>query len=229
MREKILKTVEDAFIIAEKFYIRKFDRPTDIEFKRNGTVGGHCYISSDLKKRELMFQLDLAENHPDHYMTTVYHEVAHYIQFLVYATKNGRLVHNIKAHGREWKFVMEQVYKLPATRCHSYDTNSTVTKRELRHTYGCACEGKTFKLSTTMHNRLQNDLHMNPIQKWNADYGSYTTGKYYSRRCARCGMSLILIKAGDPNEKHINDLKKKLEILQRRLDNQKQFLMSSVE
>ena len=224
MRDKILTTVEEAFVIAEKFYNRTFDRPTHIEFKRNGSMGGYCSITYDLSKRELMFQLDLAENHPEDYRQTILHEVAHYVQFIHYGVRDGFLVNKLSPHGREWKYVMETVYNLSATRCHHYNTNNTITKKELRHIYGCACTGKEFKISTTMHNRIQNDVKMNPVKRWSASHGTYYSGKYYNKCCSKCKTTLILLRVGDPRMKAVNDLKQRLNVLQRRLDNQLQEL-----
>ena len=220
MRNKILTTVEQAFLTAEAFYGRTFDRPTLIEFKRNGTKAGHCLLNNDLSKRELMFQLDLAENNPDDFLAIlVPHEVAHYIQFMFYAVRDGRIKNKLRSHGREWKFVMQVVYKIPADRCHDYDVSQTSHKRELRHTYGCKC-CKEFSMSSTMHNKIQNDLKDNPVTRWSPTHGHYVTGRYVSKICPSCKSVITLKKLGDPVEKKMNDLKKQLAVLELRLKNQ---------
>jgi len=147
MRDKILSKVEQCFLIAEKYYGRTFQRPTNIIFKRNGTTAGYC----DMHSRELMFQLDLADTNPDTFINrTVPHEVAHWVQFSQYG-------YRVSPHGREWQHVMRNVYGLDPSRCHSYDVNVTTTKRQTRHTYKCAC--KTFQITTTTHNKMSKGQH----------------------------------------------------------------------
>ena len=145
-REKILVKVEESFKKAEAFFNLKFERPLNIVFKRSGTTGGY----SAYKRRELMFQLDLAEHHEQDFLArTVPHEVAHYVQRAVYGySHNGK---KVMPHGKEWKYIMRRVYGLDPARCHSYDTSVTTTKRQRRFAWTCDC-GKDFKLSTRMHN-----------------------------------------------------------------------------
>jgi SprT protein len=137
---EITTEVENAYLIAERYYNRTFIRPRII-FKRNGTTAG--YATRDCKT--LMFQLDLAEHNKVDFITTVKHEVAHAIQFALYPRS--------QAHGYEWKFIMQRVMGIPADRCHEYDVSVTNVKRQTRHEYECGC-GKTFNVSQTMHNKI---------------------------------------------------------------------------
>lgn len=146
MKQRILDRVEQAFVIAEKFYGRTFTRPQHIIFKRNGTKGGHCWYA----KKELMFQLDLAENNPDKFFSTVDHEVAHWIDREVYGIQYNGTRH--VGHGKTWKYIMSRVYGLNPDRYHSYDTSVTTTKKQTRHIYKCSC--REHKVSTTVHNKI---------------------------------------------------------------------------
>ena len=139
-KEEILIEVENAFIIAEKYYNRSFQRPNVI-FKRNGTTAG--YATRDCKT--LMFQLDLAEHHKTDFIQTIKHEVAHNIQFNLYPRSKG--------HGYEWKYIMTRVMGIPANRCHDYDVSVTKTKQYKYFDYTCNC-GYDHKLSTTLHNKI---------------------------------------------------------------------------
>lgn len=147
MKQRILDKVEEAFVIAEKFYGRTFSRPTNIIFKRSGTMGGYCWYA----KKELMFQLDFAEHNPDKFDSTCFHEVAHWIDKEVYGyrhTDSGRR----QIHGNTWKYIMSKVYRLSPDRCHTYDTSVTTTKKQDRKIYKCNC--REHKISTTIHNRI---------------------------------------------------------------------------
>lgn len=148
MHSQITTKVEECFQIADKFFNKQFQRPQHIVFKRNGTRGGYSWWA----KKELMFQLDFAESNPEDFLnSTVPHECAHYIQ--------SQQFPGSKAHGREWQYIMSNCFKVPAKRCHNYDVSVTTTKRETRHIYGCSC-GKEFKISTTIHNRIQQALQI---------------------------------------------------------------------
>jgi SprT protein len=175
-KDEISFQMEEAFKIADKFYGKSFERPKTVIFKRSGTCGGYANWGT----KEIMFQLDFAENVGLEYIQTIKHEVAHYVQFQQYGY--------CKAHGREWKFIMRNVMHIPADRCHSYDTSVTKTKKQTKHIYGCGC-GKEFKLSTTLHNKILR--------------GS-------NRVCGTCYGRLILIKKGNPLEDKMAQLLKQL-------------------
>jgi SprT protein len=197
MKQLIIDKVEESFKIAEKFYNQTFERPKQIIFKRSGTVGGH----SNYGKRELMFQLDFAESVGDKYIETCIHEVAHYVQRAVYGyiSKNGR---KVMPHGREWKYIMRVVYGLSPERCHSYDLSVTKTRKQKTYQYACGC-GKTFNITTTMHNKLQKSI--------NESLARGISKPLYRRICKSCRQN---IKFVDPSisilDERIKELQKML-------------------
>lgn len=145
MRDEILKLVEDCIVKAERYYNAIIPRPVNIIFKRNGRVAGHSHYA----KRELMFQLDLAEaNREDFMQHTVPHEIAHWVQDWRYT--------NTKPHGIEWKRIMWYIYNIPADRCHTYDTSVTKVRqrrKQQRFEYSCKC--MSHMISQTIHNKIQ--------------------------------------------------------------------------
>lgn len=145
-KDEILNAVEDAIQQGERYFRIDLPRPERIVFKRNGTIGG----TSNFAKKELMFQLDFAENEPN-YINTVKHEVAHWVQRAIYGyfDNYGR---KVMPHGKEWKGIMRRVYGLEPTRCHSYDTTKTKVKRQRRFAWSCPC-GQDLQLTTRMHNK----------------------------------------------------------------------------
>lgn len=196
MKDTILQQVEECFIIAEKFFDRVFPRPTNIIFKRNGTKAGTCMVSFDQKIRELMFQLDLAEHNKNTYHEIVVHEVAHYIQRMVFGAF-------VRSHGKEWKYVMKKVFNAEPVRCHSYDTSVTKTKRQNTFKYTCACSN-IFNIKTTTHNRIQQALKYQ---------GSNPKPSYYSTcRCCKSPIQLIDNKS-NTTENRLRYLKQKLQEL----------------
>lgn len=189
MRQQILDKVEESFKKAEAYYNRTFTRPKNIIFKRNGTVGGH----SNYLKSELMFQLDFAEAYPEDFLgDTVPHEVAHYVdrEMYGYTHRNGRRI----VHGRTWKFIMRNVYKLDPERCHNYDPSVTKTKKHVKYTYQCACG--TLEVSKKIHNKIQ------------------VLGRTY--HCRRCKQNIFLVVK--TKEETISELQQKINQLQQQLN-----------
>lgn len=204
MQAKITTKLEECFLIAEKFFDRTFERPEEIIFKREGTRGGYSWYA----KREMMFQLDFAEaNEEDYINQVVPHECAHYVQDQLYPRS--------KAHGREWKYIMRACFKLAPDRCHSYDYSVTKTKagyKQTRHIYGCDC-GKTFKISTTMHNRIQNAIKESKSRRYyDANMKAYNPKPTYSKVCVACRGTITLKEEGDSDAQKLQNLMKKLQM-----------------
>jgi SprT protein len=190
MKQRILDKVEESFKKAEVFYGRTFSRPSNIIFQRTGSTAGHCHYG----RKELMFQLTLAENEGDKFINrTPAHEVAHWIDKEVNGysyTASGRR----DVHGKKWQYIMKYVMKQEASRCHSYDTSQVKGKRN-RTSYDYVCaNGHNLLLSSVIHNRLMK-------------------GRGY--RC-KCGGKLTLKVPS--KEEQIEALKKQLAALETRYE-----------
>lgn len=75
---------------------------------------------------------------------TVPHEVAHLIARRLYGP-------SIRPHGREWQSIM-RYFKVPANRCHSFDTSSSAARSMRYFDYHCLC--RQHRLSAIRHNRI---------------------------------------------------------------------------
>jgi SprT protein len=175
MRHKILNKVEECFKIAELHLNRKLPRPNNIIFKRSGVVGGY----SNYSKKEMMFQLDFAENNPDYLNKIVPHEVAHYIQRFIYGYyyKNGK---KIKSHGPEWKYIMKDIFKLKPEVSHSYDPSITINKCKKTYLYSCKCYDNIHNVSSIIHNKIQKSINNKSDKK-------------YKRVCIKCNSEIKLM------------------------------------
>jgi SprT protein len=157
MKQRILDKVEEAFLNAESFYNKKFSRPTTILFETKGSTAGHCHYG----RRELMFQIAIAERDERFLNDIPAHEVAHYVEKEVYGyqykQKGRKLVRDI--HGKNWKFIMRYVMRLDPDRCHNYDVKGFVREVERkRFKYSCT-QGHTLNLSSVVHNRIVRGTH----------------------------------------------------------------------
>lgn len=198
IKKLILDKVEESFLIAEKHYNRTFDRPRNIVWDERTTTAGHCAYG----KSELMFNPILAmENEEDFIATTVPHEVAHWIECVVYGmkfkrTRRGKIrwIH----HGTNWKYIMEHVFKLAPDRCHAYDVKVLPNRRtrvvSRDFTYTCPCN-KIRNLTSVRHNKI-------------------LKGKKFI--CTSCRGNIFLLTQKTPEQIQIEKLTRQLEALKQK-------------
>ena len=96
----------------------------DVVFDLKGrTSGMFCTRSTSVKDRQLWIRYNpwiFAKYFEDSLATTVPHEVAHYVCFLLYGRKH-------KPHGKEWKAIMNQ-FGVPAKATCSLDISDLPQK-----------------------------------------------------------------------------------------------------
>lgn len=145
MPDLIQERVEECFQIAESHFQLSFKRP-EISFKLRGQKAGVAHIDEN----RLRFNPTLYAENPVHFLQhTVAHEVAHLVSFAVFGKK-------IRAHGPQWQAVMQDVYLLPAHRCHSYTVNNTA---KIHYLYKCQChQREPFALSGQRHARINKGM-----------------------------------------------------------------------
>lgn len=102
-----------------------------------------------------------AKYYQDNLATTVPHEVAHYIVYLLYYPQRPR------PHGSEWKQVMA-LFGADDARCCQYDFSDIPLRRSKKYLYRCHCQ--EFSLSAKRHHTIQS-----------------RRGMYF---CPDCGISL---------------------------------------
>lgn len=120
------------------------------------------------------FNVELLSLNPKEIRSTCWHEVGHYVTRFIYG--HSYLGKKVQPHGKEWKSVMRSLGQEPE-RCHNMDVSKTIVRKQKRHEYICKC--KTFKLTTTRHNKI-------------------LKGKLY--RCKVCGETLRKRKRGEVPE-----------------------------
>ena len=95
---------------------------------KDRACGGRFMCSSS----NYEFNIKLAVQNPDEYYDVVVpHEVAHHIQYLLFPTSMKKL----GGHGKEWKSIMQDVFKLSAERYHYMDTSDVRLAPDLAGDY----------------------------------------------------------------------------------------------
>ena len=93
-----------------------------------GTTAGLAYSMYNL----IRYNAALAKDNEEAFFArTVPHEVAHLVADFYFGERCN--------HGPKWKYVMNQVFGLEATRCHSYDVSGHRMRRVMRYKYQCGC------------------------------------------------------------------------------------------
>nr|WP_277815797.1 SprT family zinc-dependent metalloprotease [Vibrio rumoiensis] len=134
----IQQTIELYLQKAEQALECEFAIPT-YNFKVRGKVAGKAYLH--LWQIRLNPTL-LLENQEAFLQHVIPHELAHLITFHQF----GR----VKPHGKEWQFIMLNVFHIPAQTRHTFDVSSVQGETFL---YQCQC--RQHELSIRRHNKIQ--------------------------------------------------------------------------
>lgn len=137
MPESIIARVDACFCQAEVFFERRLARP-QVSLQLRGQKAGVAYPRENL----LRFNARLyEENREDFLRQTVAHEVAHLVAFQLFGM-------GIRPHGEEWQRIMQEVYGLPAKRCHDY---AVQRRRATHYLYRCQCPDGEFPFTAQRH------------------------------------------------------------------------------
>ena len=150
LHEIIKSEVETALKMASNFYPNNhFAMPVVKISNRMTKASGRCSYTYASGKFTLTFSRQIIErNDLDRFVErTVYHEVAHMVQQIVYKEMN---------HARTFKYVMRNVLErseVQSTRCHSYKIPPTRATKK-KQLYTCKC-GIELVIGPTQHKRIQ--------------------------------------------------------------------------
>lgn len=115
-----------------------YTEPT-VNYQQRGATAGTAWLQQwEIRLNPVL----LRENQHTFIDEVVPHELAH---LLVYA-RFGR----VAPHGREWRWMMEQILNVPPRRTHCFATTSVQGKT---YPYRCACQ--QHQLSVRRHHRAQ--------------------------------------------------------------------------
>lgn len=158
MHAQIEQQVSHCIKTANRYFNIEMPIP-HVRFNQRGKIAGSAW----LHRWELRFNPTLMQDNLSDFISQVVpHEVAHLAVFYLYQGSHNKP----KPHGKEWQFIMQEVFACPATTRHSFDISKTQGPRFI---YRCNCQ--THLLSIIRHNK---------VQRGKAQY-----------HCTQCGQELI--------------------------------------
>ena len=140
LKMQILRRLHYGMQLAEDYFKHPFHFP-QIHYELRGIKAGVAY----LQKNAISFNRTLMLENPQEFIQQVsLHELAHLIVYQHFG--------HVQPHGKEWRFVMKEIFHLPADTCHQFDLSSVQGKT---FTYRCACQ--THQLTIRRHNKIQRE------------------------------------------------------------------------
>jgi len=172
--EECLEMVKPAFPYID-FYL------PNISYSLKGSTAGLV----DFRTETLKFNEVLLNENLEAFITdTVAHEMAHWIDHLVYDSYrikydiNGKRIPT-SCHGIRWKEIMGILGQEP-NRCHSYKTNH-VKRRTRRYSYVCSSCNHKLGIAGKMHKNIQENPVLNAQNHALCDAEIVWTGASYLR------------------------------------------------
>lgn len=144
LKARVDNKITECIRIFEQKYGIKANRPK-VYYELRGTCAGKAWTAANTIK----LNPDYLIRYPERFINvTVVHEIAHIFADIKNYLTFGKYV---KAHGREWKMMMNALGIANPQRCHDYEVINV--RRQRRYHYTCDCN-KSFKISATKHNRI---------------------------------------------------------------------------
>ncbi|PHM49675.1 SprT family zinc-dependent metalloprotease [Xenorhabdus miraniensis] len=157
LQQAVMRTMRQKLALASDFLQKSFPEPS-VTYRQRGTIAGSARLQDwEIRLNPVL----LIENQQAFIDQVIPHELAHLLAYHQF----GKVV----PHGKEWRFLMETVLKVPANRTHQFSVNSVRSKI---FTYTCHCQ--QHELTIRQHNK---------VLKGKSCYV-----------CRQCGEKLILLK-----------------------------------
>lgn len=153
LQQAVMRCLREKLQLARTHFAIDFPEPK-LVYQQRGTSAGTAWLQAwEIRLNPVL----LLENQQPFIDEVVPHELAHLLVFRQF----GR----VPPHGREWKWMMETVLSVPASRTHRFEISSVQSKT---FPYRCACQ--MHQLTLRRHNR---------VMRGESEY-----------RCRRCGEKL---------------------------------------
>jgi SprT protein len=143
-QQRVVAATHDTVQRAERLFERAFSLPA-IRFDLSGRAAGMYRVRR--QQQEIRYNPYIFGKYfDDNLANTVPHEVAHFLAYELFGTRN------IRPHGMEWRAIMHRLGAEPSVTC-QYDLGGIPQRRQRRFEYSCGCSSHA--ISTVRHNRVQ--------------------------------------------------------------------------
>lgn len=137
LQQAVMRALRQALERANLALKTNYPEPT-LLYQQRGTAAGTAWLEPwEIRLNPIL----LLENQQAFIEEVIPHELAH----LLVWKKFGR----VAPHGKEWKWMMEQVLGVPARRTHQFEVQSV---RSRTFAYRCQCQ--QHQLTVRRHNRI---------------------------------------------------------------------------
>lgn len=138
LQQAVMRCLREKLRMANQFFGTDYTEP-EITYQQRGTSAGSAYLQHwQIRLNPVL----LMENQQPFIDEVVPHELAH---LLVYR-RFGRAP---APHGKEWRWMMEHVLGVSASRTHQFEVASVQSKT---YSYLCAC--RDHQLTVRRHNKV---------------------------------------------------------------------------
>ncbi|MEY4475874.1 MAG: hypothetical protein RL248_1641 [Pseudomonadota bacterium] len=156
LQQAVMRCLRHKLQLANQHLGTQYPEP-EVNYHQRGTsAGSACLQSFEIRLNPVL----LLENQHAFIDEVVPHELAH---LLVY-----RQFGRVAPHGKEWRWMMEQVLHVPASRTHQFEVTSVRSK-----TFNYQCQCQQHALTILRHNK---------VQRGESEY-----------RCRQCGEKLRFV------------------------------------
>ncbi|WP_340615476.1 SprT family zinc-dependent metalloprotease [Xenorhabdus entomophaga] len=137
LQQAVMRTMRQKLALASDFLQNSFPEP-NVTYRQRGTIAGSARLQDwEIRLNPVL----LIENQQAFIDQVIPHELAHLLVYHQFG--------KVAPHGKEWRFFMETVLKVPANRTHQFSVNSVRSKM---FTYICHCQ--QHELTIRQHNKV---------------------------------------------------------------------------
>lgn len=133
-----MRCLRDKLLLANLALNAHYPEPA-VNYQQRGTTAGSAWLQHwEIRLNPLLLQ----ENQQAFIDEVVPHELAHLLVFARFG--------KVQPHGKEWRWMMENVLQVPARRTHRFAVKSVQGRT---FAYQCSC--RQHELTVRRHNRVQ--------------------------------------------------------------------------
>ncbi|MBD2782172.1 SprT family zinc-dependent metalloprotease [Xenorhabdus szentirmaii] len=137
LQQDVMDTMRQKLAQANHFLQKDFPEPS-ISYLQRGTIAGSARLQDwEIRLNPIL----LNENKQAFIDQVIPHELAHLLAYYQFG--------KVAPHGKEWRFIMENVFNAPAERTHQFSVHSV---RSQIFTYCCCCQ--KHELTVRQHNKV---------------------------------------------------------------------------